>query len=210
MNAKNTVIKECNVSVDGADFIIQEPKHFSPSWFSHKFKGPGLRYEIGISIHDDTIVHANGPFKCGDFPDVKIFQNELKQKLLRNEKVIADNGYKDNKCLRASHLNNAHHKRFHGRARGRHEVVNGKMKRFSILKSKFRHNLDLHSIFFYSILKLTQLTLDFEEQLFSCWDRMILISNDHFIKACVGLWCLRGINASHTISVQIHMNLLLK
>lgn len=34
----------CHVSIDGTDFRIYEPTPFSPRWFSHKFKGPGLQY----------------------------------------------------------------------------------------------------------------------------------------------------------------------
>jgi hypothetical protein len=38
------------VTVDGTDFRINKPTDFSTKWFSHKFKGPGLRYEVVISI----------------------------------------------------------------------------------------------------------------------------------------------------------------
>lgn len=44
------------VSLDGADFKIEEPTPFSPKWFSHKFKGPGLRYEVGLCIRTGYIV----------------------------------------------------------------------------------------------------------------------------------------------------------
>jgi hypothetical protein len=38
------------ITVDGTDFSIYEPTHFSTEWFSHKFKEPGVRYELAISI----------------------------------------------------------------------------------------------------------------------------------------------------------------
>ena len=38
------------MSVDGTDFLINEPKPFDNCWFSHKFRGPGLRYEVEVSI----------------------------------------------------------------------------------------------------------------------------------------------------------------
>ena len=41
-------VDNCWISLDGTDFRIQEPTPFDPKWFSHKFKGPGLRYEIGV------------------------------------------------------------------------------------------------------------------------------------------------------------------
>ena len=40
----------CLISIDGTDCQIQEPTPFSPKWFSHKFNGPGIRYEVGILI----------------------------------------------------------------------------------------------------------------------------------------------------------------
>eukprot|EP00171_Calliarthron_tuberculosum_P023094 IDg23094t1 len=40
----------CRVSVDGTDCQIAEPRPFNRGWYSHKFKGPGVRYEVGIVI----------------------------------------------------------------------------------------------------------------------------------------------------------------
>ncbi len=37
-----------HASVDGSDFRIHEKRLFGLKWFSHKFKGPGLNYEVGI------------------------------------------------------------------------------------------------------------------------------------------------------------------
>jgi hypothetical protein len=44
------------VTVDGTDFRIYEPTPFSPMWYSHKYKGPGLRYEVALSIRGGDIV----------------------------------------------------------------------------------------------------------------------------------------------------------
>ena len=44
-------LNDCLISVDGTDFRIQEPMSFSKEWSkqsdSHKFNGPGLRFEVG-------------------------------------------------------------------------------------------------------------------------------------------------------------------
>jgi hypothetical protein len=45
-------------SVDGRDFQIFEPEPFDSKWFSQKFKGPGLGYEIDLSLEGCDIVHA--------------------------------------------------------------------------------------------------------------------------------------------------------
>lgn len=41
---------EYKILVDGTDFIIHEPSPFSPEWYSHKFRGLGWRYEVGVSV----------------------------------------------------------------------------------------------------------------------------------------------------------------
>ena len=56
------VFKDIFISVDDTACRIMEPAPFSPAWFSHKFHGPGLRYEVGISISSGYIVWINGPF----------------------------------------------------------------------------------------------------------------------------------------------------
>jgi len=51
--------------VHGMDFRISEPKPFNSKWYSHKFKGPGVRYNAGVFIQMGWIVWVNGPFLCG-------------------------------------------------------------------------------------------------------------------------------------------------
>ena len=82
--------ERCLVTVDGTDFRIQEPSPFSTKWYSHKFRGPGIRYEIAICIKTGWIVEFNGPFPYGRLPDIKIFRSLLKQILCTSEKVIVD------------------------------------------------------------------------------------------------------------------------
>ena len=62
----------CLVSVDGTDFCIMEPWPFSTKWWSHKFNGPGLRYEIVVCMQTGWIVMVNGPHPCGDWSDLCI------------------------------------------------------------------------------------------------------------------------------------------
>jgi hypothetical protein len=62
----------CKITLDGTDCKIQEPFPFDPRWYSHKFKGPGQRYEVGLCIQTDWIVWVNGPFPCGSHSDIKI------------------------------------------------------------------------------------------------------------------------------------------
>ena len=77
---------------------ICEPTPFSPKRYSHKFHGPGLRYEIGIGIETGYIVWAHGPFPSGKYSDARIFKLVLKTRLLPHENVVADGGYTDERC----------------------------------------------------------------------------------------------------------------
>ncbi|KAI2510184.1 hypothetical protein MHU86_4216 [Fragilaria crotonensis] len=63
---------------------------FDSQWFSHKFRGPGLRYEMAVCIQTGDIVWVNGPYKCGKWPDVKIFKSRLMHLLGDDEMVEAD------------------------------------------------------------------------------------------------------------------------
>ena len=64
---------ECLITINGVDFLINEPTPFSPVWYSHKFDGPALRYELGVCIQTGWICWLAGPFPAGDFPDQEIF-----------------------------------------------------------------------------------------------------------------------------------------
>ena len=86
------------MSIDGTDFWINKPRPFDRDqnkfWFSPNFHGPGLRYEVGITIHTGDIVWFNGPYPCGWGPDLKIFNQCLKLLLKPLEKIMADRNYK--------------------------------------------------------------------------------------------------------------------
>lgn len=95
------------VSVDKKDCPGHEPTLFDPKWFSHKFKGPGARYEVAVCIATANIVWADGPFPCGAYLDLKIFRLGLLHALREDETVVADGGYQDSRCVTRTGLNNA-------------------------------------------------------------------------------------------------------
>jgi len=158
----NTVGNEvCYVTVDGTDFMIQEQrKPFWEGWCSHKFNGPGLRYEICVSIKGGDIVWINGPFPCGAWPDLRIFRRKLMLWLDRGEKVEADGGYKGEELFvqtpewlefRPEAQQQA------ARARARHETMNSRLKDFKILSTTFRHNVKDHGSVLRACAVITQI-----------------------------------------------------
>lgn len=153
------------MSIDGTDIAILEPRPFSSSWYSYKINHAGLRYELGISIYSNNIVWANGPYKPGEKTDLMVFRDVLKQQLESEEKVIADNIYRDEKCARKG-LFSGLDARFVKRVLCRHETVNGRLKQFKVMSSPFRHHFSKHSSCFWAVLNITQLVIQNERPLF--------------------------------------------
>ena len=60
---------------------ILEPSPFDPMWYSHKFEGHGVWYEVGICFQTGRIVWWNGAFPCGADPDLNIMRQWLIHKL---------------------------------------------------------------------------------------------------------------------------------
>ena len=79
--------------VDGTDFRIQEPIPFDKGWFTPKFKGVGLCYEVVTCIQTGWIVWINGPFPCGEWSDLKIALEAFVYMFEGDERVVADKGY---------------------------------------------------------------------------------------------------------------------
>lgn len=97
-------------------------------WFSHKFKGPGLLYEISISVSSGRIICAHGPFHCGSFSDFRILQNGLTQVLKDDENVIAEGGYIDENCTKNRDTEII--SRYYAVIGERHETINRYLSNF--------------------------------------------------------------------------------
>lgn len=149
--------------MDGVDFKILEPSNFDRKWYSHKFKGPGLRYELGLCIRSGSIVWKNGGYPCGTYPDLKLAREAYTLSVLPGEKTMADKGYNDDSFFILPNPNNSI---FHKRIMSRHETVNKRIRQFKILKDTFRHSIIKHTIVFNSVVNLTQLMIENGEPLF--------------------------------------------
>lgn len=160
----------CKITLDGTDCRIYEPAPFDRKWFSHKFKGPGLRYEIGLCIQTGWIVWVNGPYPCGSHPDLKIARDWIFLELGNDEMVLADGGYNDgrNHAETPTGLNNADQK-MKKEARARHETVNGRIKNFRILSNVYRNKIENHQTVFMTICVITQISIQAESPLFQVY-----------------------------------------
>jgi len=151
-------------SIDGTDCRILEPTPFSTKWFSHKVKGPGVRYEGGVCICTGWIGWVNGPFPCGAWPDLKIAKERMFHCLDDGEKVIANGGYSTGGVytIVPCHLNDEQ-RRLHSVIRACHEIINRRLKQWNILGGRrFRSKVWRHKMVFYAIEVITQIIIQEE------------------------------------------------
>ena len=134
--------------------MITEPSPFDPKWFSHKFKGPGLTYEVGVCIENGHIVWVYGPFPCGRYADLTIFKMGLKLLLSQGEKVLADGGYRDELMLGRAAFRDEQ-KIVYARCRARHKTGNRRFTHLFCVGHRFRHDVSLHSAGFHAVCNIT-------------------------------------------------------
>ena len=151
--------------MDGTDCPIWKT---GSCWFSHKFKKPGVRYELGVLILNGDICSLNGPFACGDWPDIKKIRTGLKGCLDEGERVEADAGYIGDRKVKAPGplYTDKKYIKMKKRAASRHETVNMRIKVFNCLTEKFRHGVPKHAICFRAVAVIVQLSIDCGEALF--------------------------------------------
>lgn len=156
----------CKMTVDGTDFRIRQPTIFEKKWYSHKYKGPGLCYEVGVCIFTGHLVWINGPFPCGANPDITIFRSALKWRLLPGEQVEADMGYRGEPLFVSlpDDYRSNQHKISKNHARARHKQINRRLKTFECLHQTFRHDLSKHVDVFWDVAVVTQLSLLLQEK----------------------------------------------
>jgi hypothetical protein len=156
----------CFVSLDATDCPIQEPTPFSPAWYSHKLNGPGMKYEVGLSINGANIVWVNGGVPCGSWSDLKLAREVYVTMVNNGETTIADDTYKDgNYFIYPSAYPES--VALQKQIMARHEKINSRLKQFSVLTQAFRHRIDLHPLCFHAIANVTQLMIANGEPLYA-------------------------------------------
>ena len=157
------------ISVDGVDCQMYEPcKMPSKDWWSKKFNGPGVTYELGILIYENQLVWISGPHRPRGGRDLEHFRapNGLKSKIPQGKKVIADAIYKDPVCSIWNPLDTLEVWRFKQRTRAHHETFNGCIKNFQVLSGKFRHGIDKHKEVFEAVCVIIQYEMENGHPLF--------------------------------------------
>ena len=98
----------------------------------------------------------------GIWPDLKIFNKALVNKLAPGKKVEADKGYRGNaKCVTPCDYRIKSRIKKASTIRSCHESVNGRLKNFNCLKQVFCHGVDNHKSVFEAVVVLVQLSVAF-------------------------------------------------
>ena len=66
---------------------------FAKEFISHKFKGNGLKYEVGVCIATGHIVWVHGPSRAGE-SDITLARQAFVSFLNDDEMAVADSGYR--------------------------------------------------------------------------------------------------------------------
>jgi hypothetical protein len=129
------VLNNCTMTVYGTDFRIPQKEAATKgnAFASHKYAGKSaLCYELGVDILAGNLVWIQGPYPAGKYTDIKIFNKALSNFLVEaGERVEADKGYRGHldkiKCP-GNDANPTENREMQGRARARHETLNGRLK----------------------------------------------------------------------------------
>jgi hypothetical protein len=116
------------VTIDGTDCQIQEPVPYNSIWWSHKFNGPALKYELAVCIKTGDIIWLGGPWPAA-VHDQEVFDEALSDMLMPGEMVEVDSGYNRQKKIATSGMGRSHRiRKVKSQARGWQENVNGQAK----------------------------------------------------------------------------------
>lgn len=155
--------RAAKVTVDGTDFETVEYSPFNKGRCSHKFNHAALRYEVAISVATCYIVHINGPFLAGDWPDLRVARRWLHSRLEPNEYYLADAGYQRGTSGIGPAIGRAsmprHRRAEYDTLMARHETINRRFKEFAILGSRYRNQELKHSDIFHCVAVLVQVDI---------------------------------------------------
>ena len=162
------------LTVDGIACPYKEVRlwdgDLDPSLFCQKFKGPGLNYQIVLGLYTGLLCSVQGPYECGDFPDLKIAKDKGLVDFLiqKKEKAIADGTYRNPVFINAEEGLPQVLLKLISKARARHETVNSRIKRckiFTCLRG-FRHDKEFHGTCFHAVCNMIEIEFEIESPLF--------------------------------------------
>ncbi len=156
-------------TVDGVHCRTDEIGGYDPQYWSHKFNGAGLAYELVVSIHTQQLLSINGPFPATT-DNLTIYRKSTKAKVPEERLLLGDRFYRGEDNVTIINTNDDDHIVYYKRrALSRHETFNQRLKKFRILRDPFRckkHVLARHKDAFEACCVLTQYAIELDQPLF--------------------------------------------
>ncbi len=153
--------------LDGTDMPVE--MKFSEKIMSHKFKGIGLKYKVGVCIATGHIVWVHGPSRAGK-NDITLSWRAFVSFLNDDEMAVGDSGYRGEmqhiKTPDLMHFCSGEEYYDASVAWPRHETVNLRFKSKQVLVKRFCHSLAFHLACFRAVAVITQLNIEAGESLF--------------------------------------------
>jgi hypothetical protein len=154
------------MTLDCTDCKINEPFPFETKWLSVKFRGPGMKYEVGIALYSNNICWCNGPFYASK-NEGRIFREGLGLELPGDEPIEVDAGVKgDPRLMKPLAGATSIARKQKSSHRGRQETVFSRLKQFNVLDTRFHHTSTEEGLYmlkhqqcFHAVLVITQLKL---------------------------------------------------
>lgn len=155
-----------SVTNDGTDQRCMN-QNDGNNWFSFKFRGPAVKYEIAIGILTGKIAWISKMYR-GAVHDITIFRENLLHMLLADdEKAVADKGYRGEPAtIDLPDEGSIEWQRQKARARARHETCNRRFKTWNAIGTQFRHNINFHQACFHAVATITELQIENGKPLF--------------------------------------------
>lgn len=165
-------------TVDGKHCRVYEQPHPEMTkdrkWYSHKFKGPGVTYEVALHIWKSKIIHISKGIRKASVHDKTMYTEPggLRSKTREGKMGIADGAYKAGEAeeplpiFRPNSHNRPLARKFSARARARQESHYGRIDNFKCMKETWRHGVDLHCVTFEAINVILQYQYDNGHPLF--------------------------------------------
>ncbi len=149
------------VPLDSTDMPAE--MKFSEKFMSHKFKGNGLKYKVGVCIATGHVVWVHGPARAGQ-KDITLARQAFVSFLNDDEMAVADSGYRGEmqhiKTSDLMHFCSGEEYYDASVAQARHETVNSRFKSKQVLVKRFHHSLAFHSACFRAVAVITQLNIE--------------------------------------------------
>jgi len=160
------------ISVDGVQCRYHEEDHpilsKDPTFFAHKFNGPGLGYELALHLFESRLVWLKQNPNTSE-NDRLVYTQELEQKIPVGRVAIADGGYRkkgDRKLATPNPHDPPELRTFKARARMRQEHFHSRIKRYKSLDMPFRHGRDRHEQIFEAVCVILCFEMELVSPLF--------------------------------------------